>query len=63
MARPVNGEHLFSPRKSNSTRIRAGRELGELLASVAASVGPLIVGFALPRYGISGVFLVFPSLR
>jgi hypothetical protein len=26
---------------------------------VAATVGPLIVGIALPRYGISGVFLVF----
>jgi hypothetical protein len=26
---------------------------------VAATVGPLVVGFALPRYGISGVFLIF----
>jgi hypothetical protein len=26
---------------------------------MAATVGPLIVGFTLPRYGIGGVFLTF----
>jgi putative MFS transporter len=25
----------------------------------AAAIGPLIVGFGLPRYGIGGVFLLF----
>jgi putative MFS transporter len=31
----------------------------ELPAQAASTVGPLIVGFALPRYGINRVFLVF----
>jgi putative MFS transporter len=42
------------------TRMRA---LGVSFASswlrIAATVGPVIVGFALPRTGISGVFLIF----
>jgi len=44
------------------TRMRA---LGVSWASswlrLAATVGPLIVGFALPRYGIHGVFLMFSA--
>ncbi len=42
------------------TRMRA---LGVAWASfwlrVAATIGPLIVGFAIPRYGINGMFLIF----
>jgi putative MFS transporter len=42
------------------TRMRAlGVSWASAWLRVAATVGPLIVGFALPRYGISGVFLVF----
>jgi putative MFS transporter len=42
------------------TRMRAlGVSWGSFWLRAAATVGPLIVGFALPRYGISGVFLVF----
>jgi putative MFS transporter len=42
------------------TRIRAlGVSWASFWLRVAATVGPLIVGFALPRYGIGGVFLVF----
>jgi putative MFS transporter len=42
------------------TRMRAlGVSWGSFWLRVAATVGPLIVGFALPRYGISGVFLTF----
>jgi MFS transporter, putative metabolite:H+ symporter len=42
------------------TRMRAlGVSWASFWLRMAATVGPLIVGFALPRYGISGVFLVF----
>jgi putative MFS transporter len=42
------------------TRMRAlGVSWGSFWLRVAATVGPLIVGFVLPRYGISGVFLAF----
>jgi putative MFS transporter len=42
------------------TRMRAlGVSWASFWLRVGATVGPLIVGFALPRYGISGVFLVF----
>jgi putative MFS transporter len=42
------------------TRIRAlGVSWASFWLRAAATVGPLIVGFALPRYGISGVFLTF----
>jgi MFS transporter, putative metabolite:H+ symporter len=42
------------------TRMRAlGVSWGSFWLRVAATVGPLIVGFTLPRYGISGVFLAF----
>jgi putative MFS transporter len=42
------------------TRIRAlGVSWASFWLRIAATVGPLIVGFALPRYGISGVFLTF----
>ena len=42
------------------TRMRAlGVSWASFWLRMAATVGPLIVGFALPRYGIGGVFLVF----
>jgi putative MFS transporter len=42
------------------TRMRAlGVSWGSFWLRAAATVGPLIVGFVLPRYGISGVFLAF----
>jgi MFS transporter, putative metabolite:H+ symporter len=42
------------------TRMRAlGVSWGSFWLRVAATVGPLIVGFVLPRYGIRGVFLTF----
>ena len=42
------------------TRMRAlGVSWASFWLRIAATVGPLIVGFALPRYGIGGVFLVF----
>jgi MFS transporter, putative metabolite:H+ symporter len=42
------------------TRMRAlGVSWASFWLRMAATVGPLIVGFVLPRYGISGVFLVF----
>jgi MFS transporter, putative metabolite:H+ symporter len=42
------------------TRMRAlGVSWASFWLRMAATVGPLIVGFALPRYGISGVFLAF----
>ena len=42
------------------TRMRAlGVSWGSFWLRVAATVGPLIVGFVLPRYGIRGVFLAF----
>jgi MFS transporter, putative metabolite:H+ symporter len=42
------------------TRMRAlGVAWSSFWLRAAATVGPLIVGFALPRLGISGVFLVF----
>lgn len=42
------------------TRMRAlGVSWGSFWLRAAATVGPLIVGFMLPRYGISGVFLTF----
>ena len=42
------------------TRMRAlGVSWASFWLRVAATVGPLVVGFVLPRYGISGVFLVF----
>jgi len=42
------------------TRMRAlGVSWGSFWLRVAATVGPLIVGYVLPRYGISGVFLTF----
>jgi len=42
------------------TRMRAlGVSWGSFWLRAAATVGPLIVGFTLPRYGISGVFLAF----
>jgi putative MFS transporter len=42
------------------TRMRAlGVSWASFWLRAAATVGPLIVGFALPRYGISGVFLTF----
>jgi len=42
------------------TRMRAlGVSWASFWLRVAATVGPLIVGFALPRYGIGGVFLIF----
>ena len=42
------------------TRMRAlGVSWASFWLRVAATVGPLIVGFTLPRYGISGMFLVF----
>jgi MFS transporter, putative metabolite:H+ symporter len=42
------------------TRMRAiGVSWASFWLRVAATVGPLIVGFALPRYGIGGVFGIF----
>jgi putative MFS transporter len=42
------------------TRMRAlGVSWGSFWLRVAATIGPLIVGFVLPRYGIRGVFLAF----
>ena len=42
------------------TRMRAlGVSWGSFWLRAAATVGPLIVGFVLPHYGISGVFLAF----
>jgi putative MFS transporter len=42
------------------TRMRAlGVSWASFWLRAAATVGPLIVGFVLPRYGISGVFLTF----
>jgi putative MFS transporter len=42
------------------TRMRAlGVSLASFWLRVGATVGPLIVGFTLPRYGINGMFLVF----
>ena len=42
------------------TRMRAiGVSWASFWLRLAATVGPLIVGFALPRYGIGGVFLAF----
>jgi putative MFS transporter len=42
------------------TRMRAlGVSWASFWLRVGATVGPLIVGFALPRYGISGVLLIF----
>jgi putative MFS transporter len=42
------------------TRMRAlGVSWASFWLRAAATVGPLIVGFALPRYGIGGVFLTF----
>jgi putative MFS transporter len=42
------------------TRMRAlGVSWASFWLRMAATVGPLIVGFTLPRYGISGVFLAF----
>jgi MFS transporter, putative metabolite:H+ symporter len=42
------------------TRMRAlGVSWASFWLRIAATVGPLIVGFALPHYGINGVFLVF----
>jgi MFS transporter, putative metabolite:H+ symporter len=42
------------------TRMRAlGVSWGSFWLRAAATVGPLIVGFVLPRHGISGVFLTF----
>ena len=42
------------------TRMRAlGVSWASFWLRVAATVGPLVVGFALPHYGISGVFLIF----
>lgn len=42
------------------TRMRAlGVSWASFWLRIAATVGPLIVGFALPRYGIGGVFSIF----
>jgi putative MFS transporter len=42
------------------TRMRAlGVSWGSFWLRAAATVGPLIVGWSLPRYGIGGVFLTF----
>ena len=42
------------------TRMRAlGVSWASFWLRVAATVGPLVVGFGLPRYGIGGVFLIF----
>ena len=42
------------------TRVRAlGVSLGSMWLRVAATVGPLIVGYGLPRFGIGGVFGIF----
>jgi len=42
------------------TRMRAlGVSWASFWLRMAATVGPIIVGFTLPRYGISGVFLAF----
>jgi MFS transporter, putative metabolite:H+ symporter len=42
------------------TRMRAlGVAWSSFWLRIAATVGPLVVGFVLPRYGIGGVFLVF----
>jgi putative MFS transporter len=42
------------------TRMRAlGVSWGSFWLRAAATVGPLLIGFVLPRYGISGVFLAF----
>jgi MFS transporter, putative metabolite:H+ symporter len=44
------------------TRMRAlGVSWATFWLRIAATVGPLIVGFVLPRYGIGGVFLVFSA--
>jgi len=42
------------------TRMRAlGVSWASFWLRIAAAVGPLVVGFSLPRYGIAGVFLTF----
>jgi putative MFS transporter len=44
------------------TRMRAlGVSWASFWLRLAATVGPLIVGFVLPRFGISGVFLAFST--
>ncbi len=44
------------------TRMRAlGVSWASFWLRLAATIGPLIVGFVLPRYGISGVFLAFST--
>ena len=44
------------------TRMRAlGVSWASFWLRVAATIGPLVVGFALPRYGIGGVFLIFST--
>ena len=42
------------------TRMRAlGVSWASFWLRIAATLGPLIVGFAIPRYGINGMFLIF----
>ncbi|HUZ74165.1 MAG TPA: MFS transporter [Stellaceae bacterium] len=42
------------------TRMRAlGVSWASFWLRIAAAVGPLVVGFSLPHYGVAGVFLVF----
>jgi MFS transporter, putative metabolite:H+ symporter len=56
----INMSVLLYTAEIYPTRMRAlGVSLASFWLRVAATVGPLIVGFALPRYGINGVFLVF----
>jgi putative MFS transporter len=44
------------------TRMRAlGVSWASFWLRLAATIGPLIVGFVLPRFGISGVFLAFST--
>jgi len=51
--------YLYTP-EVYPTRMRAlGVSWASFWLRAAATVAPLIVGFALPRYGIGGVFLIF----
>ena len=53
------GLYLYTP-EIYPTRMRAlGVSWASFWLRMAATVGPLIVGFTLPRYGIGGVFLAF----
>jgi len=57
---PMNMSIFLYTAEIYPTRMRAlGVSWASFWLRMAATVGPIIVGFTLPRYGISGVFLAF----